>query len=272
MKVRWYSPSSASIRCSSSLVPRVTTARACVSPRVNSAEPCARGRMPTSHVIGRMSAGPRPSARLPLSRIILRTSVYSRLWNTSFTWRSRSGSSSFLKASTAVAMISATRSWRALLLGMRIASRIFAAVSVSTAAADADHVGGAGLVRRDDRGDHLGLVVPPLGEQWPDRPINQTTRELLALRRLAFPLKVAARDLARGIGLLLIVHGQRKEIDVLLASLPSHGRGQHIRVAVRGQDRAIGLLGQAPGFQPKRAARYFELHCLRHGSSLSFVL
>jgi len=37
-------------------------------------------------------------------------------------------------------MISSKRSWRALLLGMRIASRIFAAVSVSTAAARAGSI------------------------------------------------------------------------------------------------------------------------------------
>ena len=34
----------------SSLVPSVNVASACVSPRVNSAEPCTRGSKPTSHV------------------------------------------------------------------------------------------------------------------------------------------------------------------------------------------------------------------------------
>ena len=49
------SPVSASILCSSCAVPSVVVTIACVSPRVKSAEPCARGRTPTSHVIGRMS-------------------------------------------------------------------------------------------------------------------------------------------------------------------------------------------------------------------------
>ena len=44
-----YSPSTASIICSSWPVPSVATTSACVSPRVNSAEPWARGRTPTSH-------------------------------------------------------------------------------------------------------------------------------------------------------------------------------------------------------------------------------
>ena len=66
------SPSSASMRCSSSDVPNVTTARLCVSPRVKSAEPCVRGSTPISQVIARMPVGPRPSARTPLSRIMRR--------------------------------------------------------------------------------------------------------------------------------------------------------------------------------------------------------
>jgi hypothetical protein len=51
MKLFHDSPSSASIFCSSAEVPSVVTTSACVSPRVNSAEPCVRGRMPTSQVI-----------------------------------------------------------------------------------------------------------------------------------------------------------------------------------------------------------------------------
>ena len=38
-------------------VPSVVTTIACVSPRVNSAEPCVRGRTPTSQVIGRIWSG-----------------------------------------------------------------------------------------------------------------------------------------------------------------------------------------------------------------------
>jgi hypothetical protein len=41
------------MNCSSSPVPSVATTRACVSPRVNSAEPWVRGRTPTSRTIGR---------------------------------------------------------------------------------------------------------------------------------------------------------------------------------------------------------------------------
>ncbi len=52
--------------CSSSPVPSVVTISPCVSPRVNSAEPCVRGRMPTSHEIGRTVVRSRPSMRRPV--------------------------------------------------------------------------------------------------------------------------------------------------------------------------------------------------------------
>ena len=55
--------SSSSMRCSSSLVPRVTVTSAWVSPRVNSAEPCVRGRTPVSMVMARISSKARPSGR-----------------------------------------------------------------------------------------------------------------------------------------------------------------------------------------------------------------
>ena len=49
-----YSSVSPSTICSSELVPRVTVHRACVSPRVKTADPWTRGSTPTSQVIGRM--------------------------------------------------------------------------------------------------------------------------------------------------------------------------------------------------------------------------
>ena len=59
--------------CSSWPVPSVATQSACVSPRVNRAEPCARGRTPTSATIGRTVLVSRPSMRRPVSRMALRT-------------------------------------------------------------------------------------------------------------------------------------------------------------------------------------------------------
>ncbi len=80
------STSTVSIRCSSRLVPRVTTARACVLPRVNSADPWVRGNRPTWQLMGRISSGVRPSTRSPFSMICARSVWYS-IWSmTRSTW------------------------------------------------------------------------------------------------------------------------------------------------------------------------------------------
>ena len=76
-------PSSASMYCSSSPVPSVATTRACVSPRVNRAEPWVRGRTPTSATIGRTVLRSRPSMRMPVSRMFQRTTLASASLNTS---------------------------------------------------------------------------------------------------------------------------------------------------------------------------------------------
>ena len=52
-------------RCTSLAVPSVAATSACVCPRVNSAEPWARGSTLVSIVIGRTSFGLRPSTRMP---------------------------------------------------------------------------------------------------------------------------------------------------------------------------------------------------------------
>ena len=83
-----------SMRCSSSVVPSVTVASACVWPRVNSAEPCARGSQPTSLVIGRTVSRSRPSMRSPAVRTRSRIVSYSIPSITSAISRSLSGNSS----------------------------------------------------------------------------------------------------------------------------------------------------------------------------------
>ena len=64
-----YSSCSPSTFCSSCPVPRVTTTRACVSPRWNTADPCVRGKRPTSLDRSRITSSPRPSIRVPVSVI-----------------------------------------------------------------------------------------------------------------------------------------------------------------------------------------------------------
>ena len=74
-----------SMICSSSAVPSVVTTRACVSPRVKSAEPCVLGRTSISHVIGRMSVADRPSVLTPLLAMEARMISCSMTSNRAFT-------------------------------------------------------------------------------------------------------------------------------------------------------------------------------------------
>ena len=62
------------------------------------------------------------------------------------------------------------------------------------------------------RGDDLGLVLEAVGEQRPDRPVDQARGQRLLLGRPPLALEKAARDLARSEGLFLVVDGQREEI------------------------------------------------------------
>ncbi len=66
-----------SIRCSSSVVPRVTETSAWVCPRVNTDDPWVRGSTPASIEIGRMVSRSRPSTRSLLSSTCFRITRYS---------------------------------------------------------------------------------------------------------------------------------------------------------------------------------------------------
>ena len=105
-------------------------------------------------------------------------------------------------------------------------------------AADRAHEGHAGDGQRGRGGDHgddvgivlevvrehgrddLRLAAEALDEERADRAVDQPRDERLVLARPAFALEIAARDLAGGEGLFLVVDGEREEVDArLLASL-----------------------------------------------------
>ena len=71
--------------CASRVVPRVAVTIACVSPRVNTAEPWARGRMPVCTEIGRTVSVARPSMRGSPSMTRRRTIDFSSLENAPLT-------------------------------------------------------------------------------------------------------------------------------------------------------------------------------------------
>ncbi len=116
MKLSLYSPSNASMICSSVPVPSVVTTKACVSPRVNKAEPCARGRIPTSATIGRTSTVLRPSIRPPVLRMPPRTTSASADLNFAVTTSAPMPASSLVNFSTAWSRSALTFAWRSSLI------------------------------------------------------------------------------------------------------------------------------------------------------------
>ena len=100
---------------------------------------------------------------------------------------------------------------------------------------------------RQRRDDDLGLVAPAIGEQRPDRAVDQPGNQRFLLGRTAFALEVAAGDAAGGVVFLLVVDGQRQEVDAFARLLGGdHGR-QHGGVAIGGENGAVGLAGNLAG-------------------------
>ena len=104
-----------------------------------------------------------------------------------------------------------------------------------------------------DGGDHLDLVLEALDEQRPDRTVDQARRQGFLLARRGFAAGEGAGDLARGIVLLLVVHGQGEEVLPGLGALGEDSGGQHHGLAVGGQNRTVGLAGHAAGFEGQHA-------------------
>jgi hypothetical protein len=114
----------------------------------------------------------------------------------------------------------------------------------------AKHRGNVGVdlrIERDDGRYDLHLVVEAFREQRANRPVDQARGESLLFRRTAFTLEEAARDAARGVGLLDVVDGEREEILVRVGVLAPDGGDEDDGVAHRNEDGAIGLARKAAG-------------------------
>ena len=109
-----------------------------------------------------------------------------------------------------------------------------------------DHGDDVGIVLeivRQRGDDDLRVAAVALGEQRPDRPVDQARDQRLVLGRAAFALEIAAGNAARGVEFFLVVDGERQEIDAVLRLLGRHDGGQHGGLAICGEDGAVGLAG-----------------------------
>ena len=136
-----------------------------------------------------------------------------------------------------------------------------------------DDVGIVLEVVREHGGDDLGLAAEAFGEERADRAVDQARGQRLLLGRPALALEVAAGDLAGGEGLLLVVDGEREEIDARLLLPGGDDGGEHRGLAIGGEHGAVGLAGDPAGFENERTSRPFDLDTLdvEHGMSFRCV-
>ena len=128
-----------------------------------------------------------------------------------------------------------------------------------------DHRRSGGRVQGDDvvgvvgiDGQHglhdLHFVAQRVREQRAQRTVDDTARQDRLGARAAFTAEERARDLARGVHLLLHVDGQREEVVVLLRAGTGGGGRQNHRIIVKiGGDGTIRLLGETTGLEAQRA-------------------
>ena len=131
-------------------------------------------------------------------------------------------------------------------------------------AVERQHVRIVLLVRREDGQDHLHVIPIALREERADRPVGEAHGQDGRLRRARLALDEAARDLARGVHALLVVHGEREEVDPLPGLFAGHRGGQYDGVAIADEHRSVGLLGELARFEREAVCADFGLNLDRH--------
>ena len=114
-------------------------------------------------------------------------------------------------------------------------------------------------VVRQHGDDDLGLIAPAVDEQGADRAVDQAGDQRLLLGGTAFALEIAAGNAARGVGLFLIVDGQRQEVDAFPGRLGGDDGGEHDGLAIGRHDGAVGLTGDFSGFKPEGTSTPIDL-------------
>ena len=109
------------------------------------------------------------------------------------------------------------------------------------------------LVDREHGPEDLDLVVVFLGEERPDRAVDQAAGEDLLVRRAPFALDEAARELAGGVDLLAVLDGEREEVDAF-PRVGDRDGGEDDGVPHPGQDGACGLPGDDARLEGQGAA------------------
>jgi hypothetical protein len=112
-------------------------------------------------------------------------------------------------------------------------------------AGDRQDVGLVHLVVREHGADDLGVVAVALGEERPDRAVDEATGQGLLIGETTLALEVTAGDLAGGGVVLAVLDGEREEGQILRLAL--RHRGDEDGRLAAADDDGIGLLGELAG-------------------------
>ncbi len=122
-----------------------------------------------------------------------------------------------------------------------------------------EHIRIVVAVRGKHRNDDLRFLVVALGEQRTHRAVDKARRENFFLRGASLALEETAGNLAGGEGPFLVVDGEREKVHLLAALVGRHDRGEHNRIPILREHRAMRLLRQPPGLQRQRPAGKLDL-------------
>ena len=103
------------------------------------------------------------------------------------------------------------------------------------------------LVRGDRERDQLDLVAEALGEERPERAVDEPGGQDLLFGRASLALEESTGNPSAGVGPLPIVNAQGEEVLALDRRPRGDHGGEHHSVAVADQDRPVRLLGHASG-------------------------
>ena len=96
--------------------------------------------------------------------------------------------------------------------------------------------------------DDLDLVAVALAERRAQRAVDQPAGQDRGLGRAALPAEEAAGDLADRVHPLFDVDREREEVDPL-AGVGADAGAEHLRLAVRRDDGAVGEPGHRAGLE-----------------------
>ncbi len=117
------------------------------------------------------------------------------------------------------------------------------------------------LVAAQHGRDDLHVVAEVLGEERPHRTVDHPARDRRGLARPPLAARERSRDPSHRVELLLVVAGQREEVDALARRLRCDRGDEQRGVAQAQHHRAVRLLGDVPGFDDQSLAAEVRFKC-----------